>query len=399
MEQAANFAAYEMDDIGDRLAAHISGWKNMRGIPMPSHFISTTDSFESALNRAERSLAMKRKNVTIYVVDTYTLQQPTLVMLMYLAVKAYDVATRLAPWRNEMFRYGSLTEWIWWDTIVASSVDKIDYVAFSRPGSGQVQGWRKHLSDIIPEVINAGHGKQNSPRGVPRTVLHATLYTSSSVEMARLHFDMTVWRGRCGPLPKLPKDVARDKRVTMEESDLEHVWQIASSYGRRDLVLMWLLSPMTQHYHVDSIVRTVVEYHPEVVTGNLHRVQAAGTAAASHVLVYYMPGPNCFGRVDINQYQKLMTACITHWDALRRTNITHELPIVEVYIVVGALRPMRNLLRPRQLGLLGRCRLDPTIESLNAKILHLTVEQVQKVGCKVVQPESDDEHRARLQAD
>lgn len=395
MGQATNFSAYEMDDIGDRLAAHISGWKTMRGIPMPSHFVSTTDSFESALNRAERSLAMKRTNIFIYVIDTHTLRQPSLVLLMYLAVKAYDVASRLAPWRNEMFRYGSLTEWIWWDTIAATCVDKIDYLAFSKPERG-LQAWRKHLSEIVPDVVEAGHGKKNSPRGVPRTVLHATLYTSKSVETARLHYDLTVWQGRCGPLPNLPKEVTSDKRVLMEEGDIEHVWSLASVTGSRNLVFMWLLSLMTQRYYIESIVEQVVKYHPEVVTGNLQRLCAENIDDASDVLVYYMPGPHCFGRVDVNQYRKLMQACISRWDALRRTDVGNELHDLDIYIVTGPLRPLRNLLRPKQFKLFGRCLVESVLEAGSTEVSQLTVEIVRKVGVKMVQPESDEQHRARL---
>ncbi|KAK6369152.1 hypothetical protein LTR64_007313 [Lithohypha guttulata] len=392
------FDAFTQDEITDQLRAHICGWTSTGGQPFSSHFISTTDSFECALNRAERHVVNKGTDITIYVIDTNSLQQPTVAILMFLALQAWNVSSKLPEWRNELYRYGSLTEWLFWDEIAASWVDRIEYPKFANPKRTSDNRWKLSLRDVIPDVVDAARGDENTKRGVPRTILHAALYSTQRMEEERRYFDLSVFVGRCGPLPDAPASVKRDKRANISAQHIEDVWTLASATNSKNLVFMWILSLTTQRFYFDSIVRGVVQYHPEVVVDTLHVMSGGEDAGAMKTLVYYMPGPHCFGRVDVNQYQKLMEACIVQWDLLQKVNATSS-HRPAIYIATGPARPLRNLLQLKELGLLGKCRIEPILKDHGVTVGHPDLKTVETRARRVLQRETDEEFRARRRAD
>ncbi|KAK5104463.1 hypothetical protein LTS08_002352 [Lithohypha guttulata] len=349
------FDAFTQDEITDQLRAHICGWTSTGGQPFSSHFISTTDSFECALNRAERHVVNKGTDITIYVIDTNSLQQPTVAILMFLALEAWNVSSKLPEWRNELYRYGSLTEWLFWDEIAASWVDRIEYPKFANPKRTSDNRWKLSLRDVIPDVVDAARGDENTERGVPRTILHAALYSTQRVEEERRYFDLSVFVGRCGPLPDAPASVKRDKRANISAQHIEDVWTLASATNSKNLVFMWILSLTTQRFYFDSIVRGVVQYHPEVVVDTLHVISGGEDAGAMETLIYYMPGPHCFGRVDVNQYQKLMEACIVQWDLLQKE---HDVTVVHPDLKTVETRARRVLQRETDEEFRARHRAD-----------------------------------------
>ncbi|KAK5953762.1 hypothetical protein OHC33_005031 [Knufia fluminis] len=395
---------FPMKDIAHQLKCHISGWRasGSKRIPFASHYISTTDSWEAALNRAERHLCKGDKDITIYVIDTNTLQEPANVQLMYLALKAWNVSD-IATWKSDMFRYGSLTEWIFWDKIVARDVDKILYASFARPARGleAPRGWCHQLPDLVPHVMHAAKHVEGTKAGVPRTVLHATMYHTSQEKKEIEDFDEKVFVGRMSKkLPKAPKSVQEDKRNQIDDQTIENVWDLIGERACRHVLFIWILSLMTKRYYDFSIVEAIVRRHPEAVTRSLevvreHQVSGDG---CTEVLVYCMPGPNCFGRVDVNHYQKMVYECIVRWDLLKRADANHPYHGIDVYLVSGESRPLRNLVRLDEHGLQGGCKSKQVLPDKTFNVERLEYDAVLKYGTKIKHPETDEEHTARIEA-
>lgn len=299
----ANFDVFSRDDIAHQLECHISGWKSSGRRPFSSKWISTTGSFEAALNRAEWCTDTKFGNVKIYIIDTNTLQEATLTIVIFLAMKAYDVSPDIAGWKDDMFRYNSLTEWVFWDQIRASDVVEIDYNTFARPKKDVKKGCRLNLQEALPEVIKAGSFAEGSQRGIPRSVLHAQLYHSQHELREIEHFEEKVFATRSGRLPSVSNVARKDRRSAIDDAYLESIWSLAGDSKHKDVLFLWILSSMAKKFYVDDIVDAMVRLYPGVVSKQLHRVfKDDDHSQSKSLLVYYIPGPNCFGRVDINNY-------------------------------------------------------------------------------------------------
>ncbi len=176
-----SFENFGMEEITQQLNCHINGWRSTNRIPFASHFISTTDSFERAINKAQRHYVKDGDHaVTIYIIDTYSLQHSAIVFLMALALRAWDVLVLIPGWRASMFMHDALTEWIFWDEIVASEVEKIEYATFAWPRRSDGQNQPIRLRDVIPRVVEAGGYSADTVKGVSRSVLHAHLYSSKN---------------------------------------------------------------------------------------------------------------------------------------------------------------------------------------------------------------------------
>lgn len=198
-DDPSNFGNFSMEDITEQLMCHISGRTTYGRKSFASHFVSTTDSFERAINKAQRHYSKRDvRDVMIYVIDTESLQSSALVFLMALALRAWDVLRRLPEWKTPYFMYGALTEWIFWDNIVTSKVHKIDYGTFAYPPRRADGHQSKRLEDIIPRVVRAGRYPANSAKGVSRTVLHATIYPNGEQERATQSFALPKRASRNG---------------------------------------------------------------------------------------------------------------------------------------------------------------------------------------------------------
>lgn len=317
-------------------------------------------------------------------------------MLLFLAMRAYNVSPDIIGWKDDMYKYNSLTEWVFWDRVKATKVDSIGYKAFSQPARTPGKQWQLHLRDVLPEVVEAGTHTEGTRRGMPRTVLHALLYYSQS-ELAELaYFDDKVYATRSGPLPSIPKAAAKDKRCNIEPAYMDSLWVLAGDSEWKDILFVWMLSLMIKKFYVSSIVTAIIDLHPEIVTRRLHKVYKDKSAASEYMLVYYMPGPKCLGRADINQYQSLMRLCIERWVLVQKMQTKKSSSDTNVYIVTGAARPVRNLIRLEQEAIQGRCKAIPLLDKPNVYIQHLNYDEVEHVGHKVMPAETDEEFNARI---
>lgn len=395
-ECESGFQNFDMESITQQLRCHISGRISDGKNPFASHFISTTDSFERAINKAQRHFSKKDvENVLIYVIDTHSLQTLALVFLMALALRAWNVLELIPQWKNAYFMHGALTEWVFWDSIVASKVEAIDYGAFCKPPPSDNRIRPRCLENIIPTVVEAGRHKAGTAKGVSRSVLHAALYASRKQEMERQEFASNVRASRNGPLPVAPKSVKNDKRVMINDAALADVWRIVSALENRNLLFVWILSLMTETYLFESIVNGVVRRYPNIIEESLELVASHDTTDDEYqsILVYYMPGRGCVGRVDINGYQKLMLACVQKWHRSVHTNQGHKHFGVDGYVVIGEGRPMRNLVEASESGLKGCCK---TENAQRCPPLTSQYTQILKSGQRLMPDETDEQHRLRL---
>lgn len=111
------------EDVSEMLQGHMLGRKHGAA----SRWISTTDSFELAINCAERHRTAKCTDIPIYIIDTHFLLEPALPLLMFLAMRAWDTNNKNYRFVARYFEYGSLTEWLFWDKIVVKNAVRIDY--------------------------------------------------------------------------------------------------------------------------------------------------------------------------------------------------------------------------------------------------------------------------------
>lgn len=394
---ASNISTFKYEDIQEQLRAHIGGWKHIRKQAFASHFISCTDSFEASINRAERHLSRGQKDVYIYVIDTYTLCQPTLVLLIFAAIKAWNVDPTMIEWRAEMYRHGSLTEWIIWDELKVRIVAKLNWRDLSRPAGscGAKRGYG--FWEALPEVMKAAQVSEDQPKGLPRTQTHAAIYASAQIEAERAAFAEAAFAGRCGELPKAPASVKNDVRAGIDVRTINNIWRIVHKAEHRNLLFLWILSLMTERYYFESIVEAVIRHYPGVVTGSLHTLSNANQDDPDTTLVYYMPDPECSRRIDVHSFNRMVRACIVQWDLEEKDKRCIGETRTPVYIVSGAGGPARSLISLEQLGELGRCGIrSPPIAS-TGRIPHPTLNFVKIYGWRVQHLETDAECAARRQ--
>lgn len=91
-----------------------------------------------------------------------------------------------------------------------------------------------------------------------------------------------------------------------------------------------------------------------------------------------------------------MRKCIERWifQGIYRQDSLGDKP--DVYIVAGIARPVRNLIKLEQIGLLGACRSVPLLEKTVTSIEHRTYQEIKRTGHKVVfetDVEYHDRHR------
>lgn len=394
-----NIDNFSLEEIREQLKGHVCQRKTLRGKSFTSHFISTTDSFERVLNIAEHHFTKgEASDIAIYVIDTHSLQRPALTFLMAHAIKAWCVEDVLPRWVASMLRLGLMTEWIFWDEIVASKVERIAYSTFSRPRRTSALTLNPHLIDLIPLVMEAGRHQIDTARRMPRSTLQARLYTSPAQHMERQKHDVGAWATRAGPSQPVPKSVLSDKRARIDNKSLEDVWNFVCTLQNRNLIFVWMLTLMTQRYYAESIVEKVVERHPSVIEESLEHIVDEDAISGMHksFLVYNSPGPGCLNRKDIDEYQRMMLACIMQWCRQVQKDPTHRYNGIEVFVMIGKARPLRNLSRAYEHGLSGKCRAESILQDRQASPKQLAFDQVIKHGRRVVSCETDEECSLRL---
>lgn len=380
-------------DVAEQIHGHMFG----KSKGFASRWISNTDSFELAINRAERHRAAKRSNVVIYIIDTHTFIEPALPNLMFLAFRAWNVNKENHRFIAKYFEYGSLTEWLFWDKIVARDVVKIDYTSFAYPERGLEAGWRPHLADrdLIRRVIDAAQAKAGTST---RRLLHEELYITSATEVAIEKWHKETFAGRCGKLPKAPRVVKSDKRVSIDDMTIEKVWNMVKTTPSRNVLFVWLLSLMTRRYERDSIVEAVIRLHPSVVSDSLETIQQYQQDTSSNssvkLQVYYLPGRICAGRIDVNPFHDLVKSLIIKLDEVehKKSPLAVRMPI---YFVSEQNRPLRNLIKLSEHGHAGKCKASSVLTD-GHMLANLTYEEICKYGMLVKQPETDEELTLRL---
>lgn len=298
-----------------------------------------------------------------------------------------------------MFMHGALTEWIFWDEIVASNVEKIEYGKFAWPARTADGVLPVRLKDIVPPVVEAGRHSAKTKEGVCRSVLHACLYASNKQEKERQEFSSQKYATRNGPLPQSPYSVRNDRRAPINDKALQNVWQVVQALENRNLLFIWLLSLMTQIYYDEHIVNRVVERYPEAIEQSLERITRGddGSSELESILVFHMSARDCLGRVDVNEYQNMMLACVKEWYYRVQADKDHKYHGTKLYVVSGQARPSRNLIQAKELGFLGRCKTEPLLHDSAVTIATLSFDQIAGAGKQVSPPETDEEHRLRIE--
>lgn len=398
-EVASSFESFGLEDMRNQVRGHVHNWKSIDGRPFASHFISTTDSFECAISWANRHFTEGQvQDVAIYVVDTHSLRNPATVVSMALALRAWNVLKPTPDWRTFFFMHGALTEWIFWDNIVASKVEKIVYGDFFKPREPGRNSRLAGLENVIPKVMEASRYEANTKNVVSRSTLHGIIYASAQQEKERLEFSSQARATRNGPLPSAPKSVQNDKRVQINDKSLGDVWNIVRTFDNGNLLFIWILSLMTETFYGESIVERVVVRHPEVIEESLEWVtKCTESGVCEKTLVCYMSGRGCPGRVDVNKYQDLMVDCIREWHRRAHLDPNHKYHGFKLYLVVGQARPLRNLVRVRQSGHRGGCKTETLLRHPGMIPLSPPFDQVVKQGQPIRSPETDEEHRLRIQ--
>lgn len=240
----SRFDDFEMADIADQIKRHVNGEKKK----FSSHWLSTTDSFEHACVKAERHFQSKKVgDVKIYRINTRSLKKPALILLMYRAIRAWNVEDSLVKWRWDMFKHSTLTEWIIWDELDADDVEEIPYSTFSRPPQPESTRPVNHITRcppdlirIIPELAKTAAQKEDfkTGRGIPRIALHRKCYFTPEQRAEIQDFDEKVYAKRSGQLPNAPKVVQKDIRSNISTRLLDDIYAIAEPWRSRRLIFM-----------------------------------------------------------------------------------------------------------------------------------------------------------------
>lgn len=344
----STFTRYSVDEMGEHLRFHLSSRKRLEKEPFQSHFISTDESFAATLSRAERHLKSNAEDVRIYILDTNLLQQQHLVMLMYLAMRAWNVESDILPWRCDLYRPSTLTEWIFWDIISATNVEEIDYMSFSRPSVSRT------LEAIIPEVIQ-GILPKGGRRSISQNELHKKIYFTKE-ELSEIE----KWRripsaGRFWHQIELPAAVKKDKRRLIDNDDLEKVWNMVQKYRYNWLMFTWLLSMKTCHHEFEDLVANVVRFYPSIVTENLRCLCDHANSKSDKILAYSQPNQSSFGRSDVKCYQDLMMECIKAWHGRSLGVVPHSYHGMELFVLTGPHRPIPKLQIVKEVNGNGGC--------------------------------------------
>lgn len=403
---SSDFASFRMEEIADQLKRHINGEKEN----FSSHWISTTDSFDHAWDKARsHHCSTKTNDVKIYRIDTRTLKRPTLVLPMYGAIKAWSIEDGLLEWRWKMFKYSTLTEWLVWDELDADDVEEIPYELFLRPPQSNPSRSCSSVSKRAPNLMRilqkAAHSASKGPdykrgRRIPRTAHHKKCYYTPQQEVAIQIFDEQVHVGRFGKLPTAPKVVQDDKRSNISTNLLDDIYACVKQWRSGNLLFIWILSTLTKRFYLEDMVQTIVSRYSNVVSAVLD-MDGSGYGAAvgtdRKVLKYDIPGPHGSAKVDVNHYQELMKACIEEWCKVSQKDHS-EYSGLDVYYMYGEHQTARRLLLPQEKGLLGRCE---TVDSLSvqtagmASVKHPSISLVQSVTKVVSHTESHGECMAR----
>ncbi len=188
-------------------------------------------------------------------------------------------------------------------------------------------------------------------------------------------------------------------RAHISDKSLHNVWRMVQKLKSRNLLFIWILSLMIQQYYAEHIVKRVVERYPEVIEESLELVTKCSdsTGELESILVYYMSARDCLGRVDVNEYQNMMLACVKNWSYRVQTDASHEYHNVKLYVVTGQGRPSRNLVQAKEPGFRGMCRTEPLLPDTAATLRAPSLDQIVSSGQRILPPESDEEHRLRIE--
>lgn len=199
--------------------------RHLRGVKEPTHLVSCTDSLDYALYFCHRAYCRKRtRDVFVYVVDTHKLLEPCMMMSMYCAVKAY--AVRLRPvWLDKMFAYSSLTEYVCWDSLRASSVEKIDYAFLKASGKDSLNFdplFRTSCAELFPDLIAAAKFKDS------RSNLHSKMYITPVERLDIERYKTNPWVHQKGERMDPPIAMAKVLGPRMTDVQIQKIFNLVA---------------------------------------------------------------------------------------------------------------------------------------------------------------------------
>lgn len=283
----------------------------------------------------------------------------------------------------------------------ASNVEKIRFGAPSNRDSKDNCGRLLGLQKILPVAKAASRPERRTWKDASRSVRHKFTYVSDKEDREREQFAMHALASRNGPLPTATVSVKNDIRASINNKSLQDVWDIVRGFESRNLLLVWIASLMTRTYYADSIVERVVERYPEAIEESFDKIKkhTETEGVYEEVLVYYMSGQGCQGRVDVNAYQNMMLACIKTWQQKVHLDEAHKFHGKKVYLVTGKDRPLRNLLVPRESGFMGRCTTERLLHYPQMMLTIPFLGRLGQPGRQLKPIETHEERRLRIQRD
>lgn len=277
----------------------------------------------------------------MYVVDTHKITDPCVLMSMYCAVKAY--AVRLKPvWVDKMFAYSSLTEYICWDSLRASALEKIDYaylMASGKDSSTVDPILRTSCAELFPALIAAAVFKDC------RSGLHSKMYITPVEQLDIDKFQMNPWMHPKGERMEPPIAMAKISGPRMTDIQIRRIFNLVAPFQNRAVLFLGLLSMCATRFDPEHLPNLVATKYPQIVRSLLDSVidEMAGGGCAS-APVYQAADPCCSRRIDVNACESFTERCVREWDRTAKHNDPdcRDLP---VYIVRGEYRAARNLIR------------------------------------------------------
>ena len=112
---ASDFFELTNDQIRDSLYAHVSQTN------CSSHWISFTDSFVTAMGRANQFMQKGKAKVEIHTIDTFNIKNLPLMVHSYAMLRGYRVCVNEAEEHQKKLLGSSYAEFLVWDQLVAEA--------------------------------------------------------------------------------------------------------------------------------------------------------------------------------------------------------------------------------------------------------------------------------------
>lgn len=347
-DRISDLSIYDYPTLRQHLSFHLNHRVRVNGQPFESHFISTTDSFEHALVRANRLNKKNVKGISIYAIETLHIDRPALLLNMSHAMKAWDLRPQMPDWKCKKLLHGAETEWIFLDQFVSKNAVKIEFQKLLH------SSFRSESLDLLDIIPNFEEWKN-------RSVVHRRIYHTKSEKRQLKIFEEKVRIKKLAPLPVVPRSVKMDKRAKFDHHAANRIWNLLKSLKpcfRCEMFMFIASMTMKTTYVRDTIISEVSRHWDKIIASNLKVVQSSDPMSKQEMLVYYRPalGTNC--RQDIDEHHDLVEDTIRAWVQDVQPKDTSGLKDLPVYIVRGVSRLPQNLLSLAQFGWCGRCKIE-----------------------------------------